>query len=75
MPDINQQLRDVILLEADWLCGQAAKLNLQAKRNVSAGSLTPTNFLNELATQCRDRARILHVALEATEPEKEAKAS
>lgn len=73
MSDINQHLRDVILLEADWLRGQAAKLNLQAKRSASAGS--PTNFLNELATQCRDRARILEVALRASEPDTEAKAS
>jgi hypothetical protein len=66
MPDNTiQQLRDVILLEADWLRANAEWLNLMAKRHGMA-------VLNDSATQCRDRARHLHEVLEASEPKAEA---
>jgi hypothetical protein len=66
MPDSTlQQLRDVILLEADWLQAHAQRLNLMGKR---AG----TPWLNEVASQCRDRARHLHEVLVASEPKAEA---
>lgn len=62
MPDSTlQQLRDVILIEADGLQAHAQRLNLMGKR---AG--TPS--LSEVASQCRDRARHLHEVLAASEP-------
>lgn len=66
MPDSTlQQLRDVILLEADWHTVNAEWLNLMAKRH-------GLRALNDSATQCRDRARHLHEVLAASEPKAEA---
>jgi hypothetical protein len=67
MPDttLQAQLRDVILIEADWLTAQAEWLNLMAKRH-------SVPALNDSATQCRDRARHLHEVLAASEPKADA---
>lgn len=58
-------LRDVILLEADWLQARARWLNLVAKRHGAPE-------LNTVAGLFRDRARDLHEALAASEPKAEA---
>lgn len=64
MPDPTlQQLRDVILLEADHDQAHALWLNEQAKR---AGPAAPA--LNNAAARFRDRARHLHEVLAASEP-------
>lgn len=62
-----QQLRDVILIEADGHQAHALWLNEQAKR---AGALAPQ--LNNAAARIRDRARHLHEVLAASEPKAEA---
>lgn len=64
-PDTTlQELRDVILLEADWLRAHAEWLNLMAKRH----GMPVQRALNDSATHCRDRARDLHEVLAASEP-------
>lgn len=62
-----QQLRDVILIEADGHQAHALWLNDLAKR---AGPLAPQ--LNNAAARIRDRARHLHEVLAASEPKVEA---
>lgn len=67
-PDTTlQQLRDVILLEADWHQAHALWLNKLAKLS---GPLAPR--LNNAAARIRDRARHLHEVLAASEPKAEA---
>jgi hypothetical protein len=63
MSDLLQQLRDVILIEADHLQTHALWLNQQARR---AGPVAPQ--LNNAAERCRERARNLHEVLAASEP-------
>jgi hypothetical protein len=63
-----QQLRDVILIEADWLRAQAEWLNLMARHH----GVPTAPLLNDSATQCRDRARALHEVLAASEPKETA---
>jgi hypothetical protein len=69
MPDSStlQQLRDVILLEADWHTAHALWLNKKAKRD---GAAVPN--LNNAAARSRDRARHLHEIPAASEPKAEA---
>lgn len=62
-----QQLRDVILLEADHDQLHAQWLNEQAKL---AREIAPA--LNNAAARFRDRARHLHEVLAASEPKAQA---
>jgi hypothetical protein len=72
MSDLQQQLRDVILLEREWLLGHALRLSLAA-RQLSGDD---ARELRAYAGECRHRAGILSVAVLASAPDQpEAKAS
>lgn len=75
MSDLQQQLRDVLELEREWLLLHADRLSLAA-RQAGEGSSHLARQLRTYADQCRDRAGILGVALLASAPDQpEAKAS
>jgi hypothetical protein len=73
MPEnVTQSLRDVILLEIDWLTGHAVQLEQWGLHTVAVQSPFLKNAIKVTAAAARQRAAMLRDVLAATEPEAKA---
>lgn len=70
MPEnVTQSLRDVILLEIDWLTGHAVQLEQWGLNTVAINSPFLKNAFKVTAAACRQRAQMLRDVLAATKAE------